>query len=89
MYYLRTSPAVNPINFGIDIDDLKRLTGLNSVEELIQNSIADANIASTKRKRKDNSESSGDNDLEEKAEKPLVCRYVPGQAPADCLVCSS
>jgi len=89
MYYLRTSPAVNPINFGIDIDDLKRLTGLNSVEELIQNSIADANIASTKRKRNDNSESSGDNNSEEKEEKPMVCRYVRGQAPADCLVCSS
>jgi ribonucleoside-diphosphate reductase alpha chain len=89
MYYLRTSPAVNPINFGIDIDDLKRLTGLNSVEELIQNSIADANIASTKRKRNENSDSSGDNDLEEKEEKPMVCRYVRGQAPADCLVCSS
>ena len=92
MYYLRTSPAVNPINFGIDIDDLKRLTGLSSVEELIQNSIADANIASTKRKRNDNSDSSGDNndDSEEKKEdKPMVCRYVRGQAPADCLVCSS
>ncbi len=88
MYYLRTSPAVNPINFGIDIDDLKRLTGLNSVEELIQNSIADANIASTKRKRNENSDSNGDNDSEEK-EKPMVCRYVRGQAPADCLVCSS
>lgn len=92
MYYLRTSPAVNPINFGIDIDDLKRLTGLNSVEELIQNSIADANIASTKRKRNDNSDSSGDNNddsEEKKEEKPMVCRYVRGQAPADCLVCSS
>ena len=90
MYYLRTSPAVNPINFGIDIDDLKRLTGLNSVEELIQNSIADANIASTKRKRNQNSDSSDDiKNEEDKEEKPIVCRYVRGQAPADCLVCSS
>jgi len=91
MYYLRTSPAVNPINFGIDIDDLKRLTGMNSVEELIQNSIADANIITTKRKRNDNSNSSSDNNNEEEKpeEKPMVCRYVRGQAPADCLVCSS
>jgi ribonucleoside-diphosphate reductase alpha chain len=98
MYYLRTSPAVNPINFGIDIDDLKRLTGLSSVEELIQNSIADANIASTKRKRNENSDSSGDNNDEnneenkkenKEEEKPIICRYVRGQAPADCLVCSS
>lgn len=90
MYYLRTSPAVNPINFGIDIDDLKRLTGMSSVEELIQNSIADANIITNKRKRNDNSNSSNDNNDEEKTEeKPMVCRYVRGQAPADCLVCSS
>jgi ribonucleoside-diphosphate reductase alpha chain len=89
MYYLRTSPAVNPINFGIDIDDLKRLTGMNSVEEVIQNSIADSNIASTKRKRNENSNSSNDDDNKKTEEKPLVCRYVRGQAPADCLVCSS
>lgn len=95
MYYLRTSPAVNPINFGIDIDDLKRLTGLSSVEELIQNSIADANIITNKRKRTDNSVSSNDdeNNKEKQTDndndKPLVCRYVRGQAPADCLVCSS
>ena len=91
MYYLRTSPAVNPINFGIDIDDLKRLTGMNSVEELIQNSIADANIITNKRKRNENSNSSGESgegDNKEE-EKPMVCRYVRGQAPADCLVCSS
>lgn len=91
MYYLRTSPAVNPINFGIDIDDLKRLTGMSSVEELIQNSIADANIITSKRKRNDNSNSSGEGDNKEdkEEEKPMVCRYVRGQAPADCLVCSS
>jgi ribonucleoside-diphosphate reductase alpha chain len=91
MYYLRTSPAVNPINFGIDIDDLKRLTGMSSVEELIQNSIADANIITNKRKRNENSNSSDNSNEDEpkQEEKPLVCRYVKGQAPADCLVCSS
>lgn len=93
MYYLRTSPAVNPINFGIDIDDLKRLTGLSSVEELIQNSIADANIITNKRKRNENSNSSNDEEEKNKEskeeEKPMVCRYVRGQAPAECLVCSS
>ena len=90
MYYLRTSPAVNPINFGIDIDDLKRLTGLNSVEELIQNSIADANIASTKRKRNDNSNSSNDNeDNNDNEEKPMMCKYIPGRSAEGCLVCSS
>ena len=90
MYYLRTSPAVNPINFGIDIDDLKRLTGINSVEELIQNSIADANIASTKRKRNENSNSSNDNeDNNDNEEKPVMCKYIPGRNTEGCMVCSS
>ena len=90
MYYLRTSPAVNPINFGIDIDDLKRLTGINSVEELIQNSIADANIASTKRKRNDNSNSSNDNeDNKDNEEKPVMCKYIPGRLAEGCMECSS
>jgi len=90
MYYLRTSPAVNPINFGIDIDDLKRLTGMNSVEELIQNSIADANIASTKRKRNENSNSSNDNeDNNDNEEKPVMCKYIPGRSVEGCMVCSS
>lgn len=94
MYYLRTSPAVNPINFGIDIDDLKRLTGMDSVEDLISHSIIDANSGNqttltpeTKRKRNENSNSSEDS--EQKEEKPIVCKYVRGQVPADCLVCSS
>jgi ribonucleoside-diphosphate reductase alpha subunit len=87
MYYLRTSPAVNPINFGIDIDDLKRLTGLNSVEELIKNSIADANIVK-KRKHKDSDEKSTDLDNKEE-EKPVVCKYYPGRKMEECMVCSS
>ena len=94
MYYLRTSPAVNPINFGIDIDDLKRLTGLNSVEELIQNSIADANIASSKRKRTDNSTSSEEEKTEEKKkekseEQPKMCKYIPGKRAEGCESCGS
>jgi len=103
MYYLRTSPAVNPINFGIDIDDLKRLTGLNSVEELIQNSIADANIASSKRKRNENSNSSSEEQPEKKTEEkkggqggqggqeeqPRMCKYIPGKRAEGCESCGS
>lgn len=33
MYYYRTTPAVNPIKFGIDIDDVKRLTNDDTVIE--------------------------------------------------------
>ena len=89
MYYLRTSPAVNPINFGIDIDDLKRLTGLDSVEELISHSIVDSNNSNTTQTKKKRNEDSNSTEEENKEEKPLVCRYIRGQAPADCLVCSS
>jgi ribonucleoside-diphosphate reductase alpha chain len=35
MYYLRTTPAVNPIQFGIDIDDIKRLTGIDNINDII------------------------------------------------------
>lgn len=31
MYYYRSLPAINPINFGIDINDIKRLTGSDMV----------------------------------------------------------
>jgi ribonucleoside-diphosphate reductase alpha chain len=35
MYYLRTSPAVNPIHFGIDVNDILRLTETTSIINLI------------------------------------------------------
>jgi ribonucleotide reductase alpha subunit len=39
MYYYRTVPAVDPIQFGIDVDDVKRLTGDDSlVDRLINES---------------------------------------------------
>jgi hypothetical protein len=63
---------------------------MNSVEELIQNSIADANIASTKRKRNENSNSSNDNeDNNDNEEKPVMCKYIPGRSAEGCMVCSS
>lgn len=31
IYYYRSLPAINPINFGIDIDDIVRLTGKNVI----------------------------------------------------------
>lgn len=35
MYYLRTTPVINPNQYGIDIEDVKRLTGANNIEELL------------------------------------------------------
>jgi ribonucleoside-diphosphate reductase alpha chain len=81
MYYLRTSPAVNPINFGIDIDDLKRLTGLESVEELIKNSISDANIMTKKQKLNDD-KSTDSNEF-------IACKYDPSKSAEGCLSCGS
>jgi ribonucleoside-diphosphate reductase alpha subunit len=37
MYYLRTTSAVNPIQFGIDISDIIRLTGSTSIIDIINN----------------------------------------------------
>lgn len=85
MYYLRTSPAVNPINFGIDIDDLKRLTGLNSVDELIEHSISDANIMKRKHKNSE-SDKSNDNNQDEQS---MMCKYIPGRSAEGCLMCGS
>lgn len=38
MYYLRGYSAVNPINFGIDIEDIKRLTSSNNIVDIINSS---------------------------------------------------
>jgi ribonucleoside-diphosphate reductase subunit M1 len=97
MYYLRTSPAVNPINFGIDIDDLKRLTGMSSVEELISHSIADSNVVISRKKENSTSDNSTDSnstdsnsiDSSEEEEKPLMCKYIPGKVAEGCFMCSS
>jgi len=98
MYYLRTSPAVNPINFGIDIDDLKRLTGMNSVDELISHSIADANIFKKRKRENSGSDKSTDSDLnknnnqeneENDDDKPIMCKYIPGKVAEGCFMCSS
>lgn len=35
MYYLHSNPAVNPIQFGIDIEDIKRLKNFTSIDEII------------------------------------------------------
>lgn len=37
MYYYRSLPAVNPINFGIDIEDIKRLTGNDTTISVVAN----------------------------------------------------
>ena len=50
MYYLRSCAAVNPIQFGIDIDDIKRLTGNNDIVSLITDGY---NITSSDKKEEE------------------------------------
>lgn len=38
MYYYRSLPAINPINFGIDVEDIKRLTGRDATVDMISGS---------------------------------------------------
>uniref|UniRef100_A0A6C0DXS0 ribonucleoside-diphosphate reductase n=1 Tax=viral metagenome TaxID=1070528 RepID=A0A6C0DXS0_9ZZZZ len=44
MYYYRSLPAINPINFGIDIDDIKRLTNKDTISEYINSNSDDENV---------------------------------------------
>ena len=77
MYYLHTNPAVNPINFGIDIDDVKRLKGVASLKELV-----DLHI--------DNKRELNSDEKEEEQEQPVkMCKFVPGKRAEGCDMCSA
>jgi ribonucleotide reductase alpha subunit len=84
MYYLRSAPAVNPINFGIDIDDIKRLTGKESIEEIVTTTYT-SNAINTK-KNDDNQEDVDDGQEEQPVK---MCKYIPGKNAEGCFMCSS
>jgi len=74
MYYLHTNPAVNPINFGIDINDVKRLKGITSLKELV-----DLHMDN----KRDKEEIIGE-------EPPVkMCKFTPGKRAEGCDMCSS
>jgi ribonucleoside-diphosphate reductase alpha chain len=78
-YYLRTQPAVNPIQFGIDIDDIKRLTGRENIRDFISDNYGvDSDDTTTE-----------DYTSDETSEEAVVCMWKPGTAPADCLACGA
>jgi len=82
MYYLRTTSAVNPIQFGIDITDVMRLTGTTNAIELMT---SDYNIRlsdSDKYNKKDKK-----ND-DEKDDEFTECPIDPEERKM-CLSCSS
>ncbi len=80
MYYYRTLSAVNPISFGIDIEDLKRLTNNNDIKSLIHNNynIQTAPTALTVKE-----------ESKETNEEPKMCKWKPGMRLEDCLTCGS
>ena len=89
MYYLRSSPSVNPTQFGIDIADLMRLTGKTSVLDIINENF-DLNNQNGTENVKSNDEKSISIDKMDKKEIPAdkVCRYMPGKSSEGCLMCS-
>lgn len=78
MYYYRSLAAVNPINFGIDVDDIKRLTGRDTGVELATGSYK------SKNKEKESS-----NESVQSKKEPVMCKWKPGTKIDDCLSCGS
>jgi ribonucleotide reductase alpha subunit len=81
-YYLRTQPAVNPIQFGIDVDDIKRLTGKDGIRDFL----TDYGVES-------GSVTESDTESDDKPQKTerieRVCAWKPGMKLEDCVSCGS
>lgn len=90
MYYLRGSSAVNPIQFGIDISDIIRLTGRTSAQELItgefEQNLNKSNKINSNLLISDQSNSSNSDDNNDDTVK--MCKYIPGKNSEGCLMCS-
>jgi ribonucleoside-diphosphate reductase subunit M1 len=74
MYYMRGAPAVNPIQFGIDMTEMLRLSGFSNIKEYLE-----AQTNSKKRQIQTESQK-----LTSK-----ICKYVPGKKAEGCEMCSS
>jgi ribonucleoside-diphosphate reductase alpha chain len=88
MYYYRSLPAINPINFGINVDDIQRLTGNASGIDMITKSYGiDARTHKEIDKNIENGKNINKKSLE--VEFGAVCRWKPGVKIEDCLTCGS
>lgn len=76
MYYLRTTPAVNPIQFGIDVDDVIRLTKKNNIIDLITD---DYKIQMENHKKIS----------KEHDDTVIMCKYDPSKRAEGCMSCGS
>lgn len=74
MYYMRGAPAVNPIQFGIDMTEMLRLSGFTNIRDYLE---AQTNA----KKRQEQTQ------LSKPA--PKMCKYVPGKKAEGCEMCSS
>ncbi len=73
MYYLHSNPAVNPIQFGIDIEDIKRLKNYTTLEEIIGFTKSNNQVKES----------------EQQPEPTKMCKWTPGKKAEGCDVCSS
>ncbi len=86
MYYLRSKPSSDPINFGIDVEELKLLK--NDINSNSNNSINISNNSP-------NDSSTNGSIIEHKEPEPnvilpKVCKFIRGGMKLeDCLMCSS
>jgi ribonucleotide reductase alpha subunit len=76
MYYLRTTPAVNPIQFGIDISDVMRLTNTTNISSIINNEYG------LKNKKEDKYDDDDDDEVYK------VCKFDPSKLAEGCFMCS-
>ncbi|VBB18022.1 ribonucleoside-diphosphate reductase large subunit [Yasminevirus sp. GU-2018] len=101
MYYYRSLPAINPINFGIDVEDIKRLTGRDTTLEVLtggynidrsdnkKNDDATVKRVVSKRKAKDDAQDGSPSQSGQQTVEPGMCKYRPGMKLEDCLSCGS
>jgi len=92
MYYLRGTPAVDPVSFGIDVNDIKRLTNNLDPVKAIKDNYATTKLRNRLLERKENSEEPIDNtydnnDDNDSSEETVMCKYDPSKKAEGCLMC--
>jgi len=89
MYYLHTNPAVNPINFGIDINDVKRLKGIASLKELVDLHMDNQETNKNEIKNEIKNETKREGGTSEEEAPVKMCKFTPGKRAEGCDMCSS
>lgn len=73
MYYMRGAPAVNPIQFGIDMNEMLRLSGFTNIKEYLESQ-------TNAKKRQEHTE---------QKQIVKMCKFVPGKKAEGCEMCSA